>query len=138
MSEASEYQWLKKVFKAPARIERIENVITAGTLDCNYCVTGSEGWIEIKAPTEPKRLTTPLFGSNHKLSQDQCNWILAQRKAGGRAFVWIGTNKRRMLIPGLYADEINHMCVGELLDCSIWSALRGARINPQELLLCFK
>ena len=137
MSESNEYKWLKaNVFKSPARFERIENVLVAGTLDANYCIKGCEGWIEIKAPREPKREGTPLFGSNHKLSQEQANWILAQRRAGGRAFIWVGTDKRRILLPGMVADHLNEMTMAEILEAAWWSRPLGAQFDKQELIQC--
>jgi hypothetical protein len=133
MSEKTEYQWLReKIVWSPNRIERIENLIAPGTFDCNYCLWGDEGWLEIKAPTEPKRPSTPLLGSNHKVSQDQANWALAQRRAGGRALFWFGTDKRRMLLPGSLADNLNHMTVDELLAEALWVRPRGHKMASQD------
>lgn len=114
------YQILKdKVFRQGDRIDRVENVLLAGVPDANACADGVEFWIEIKAPSEPKRLMTPLFGSNHRLSQAQMNWIYRQVKAGGKAFVLIATQRRWMLIDGVHADQINGLNIpGLLLICS--------------------
>lgn len=139
MSETNEFKWLKKnVFAPPARCERVENLIAAGWPDTNYCIGGVEGWIEIKAPKEPARASTALFGSNHKLSRDQANWILAQRRAGGRAWIWIGTDKRRILLPGIYADRLNTMTLDEVLEAAVWSRMNGSKFDKQELIQCFK
>jgi hypothetical protein len=104
------------------RIDRIENVVGVGTPDINFCIEGVEGWIELKSPREPKRASTRLFGSNHKLSQDQMNWFLKQEKAGGNGFVLIATDKRWMLIEGWYADDVNKMTLAELIIISRWTA----------------
>lgn len=142
MSESNEYKWLRtNIVRPPNRIERIENVIGVGTFDCNYCVRGDEGWLEIKAPTEPKRPSTPLFGSNHKVSQDQANWALSQRKAGGRAMFWIGTDRRRLLMSGSLADQLNKMTVTELVEESLWHRLKSVRLtdeDKQELIECLR
>jgi hypothetical protein len=80
--------------------------------------------MEIKAPTEPKRSTTPLFGSNHRLSQDQRNWFLMQKRAKGRGFIYIETDKHRMLIHQIYADTLNDMSMSNLLINASWAAPR--------------
>lgn len=140
MSEKNEYQWLKdNVLKSPHRCDRVENLLVIGMPDVNACVKGGrEFWIEIKSSKEPVRATTPLLGSNHRVSQDQANWFLRQRKAGGIAFFWLGTDKRRMLIPGLYGDQINKMTINELLEAALWAQPKGSPIKPEEILRCFK
>lgn len=125
MSESTDYKALKRnVFHPLDRLDRIENVVIVGMPDTNYCIGGSEGWIELKSPAEPKRSTTRLFGSNHKLSQEQMNWLLRQRNAGGLAFVLIATDKRWLLIEGAYADEINGMTVTELVGVALWHEMK--------------
>lgn len=109
------------------RVNRVENVLLPGMPDINYCSGGREGWIETKAPKEPKRDDTPLFGSNHKISQDQMNWHLDQTQNGGRSFIYIQTDKRRMLISGRLADKINTATIAWLLGASLWSAPRPTK-----------
>jgi len=141
MSEKVEYKWLKEnVLRSPHRCDRVENLLGEGMPDVNACVKGGrEFWLELKAPTEPKRATTALIGgSNHPVLQSQKNWFLSQRKAGGIAFFWIGTDKRRMLIPGLYADQLNEMTLTELLDAALWTQPKGSPLKPEEILRCFK
>lgn len=94
-------------------------------LDVNYCIEGTEGWIEIKSPIEPKRSTTPLFGSNHRLLQSQMNWFILQRNACGIGYIYIESDKRRMLIDQKHADRINSMTVSELVSASTWHNLLG-------------
>jgi hypothetical protein len=106
-------------------------LVGTGFPDTNCCLAGVEVWIELKAPKEPKRKTTKLFGSNHKLSQAQKNWLLSQEQAGGRAFVYIETDKRRLLIGGRHGDEINELCVQDLMDISEWMSSR-TRTTQQE------
>lgn len=109
------------------RLDRVENLRVNGTPDINFCGNGVECWIEQKHPTEPKRKGTPLFGSNHPVSQDQMNWFLRQNKAGGRCFFLITSNKRWMLIPGTYADDLNGMTVEQLMDVAIWATMKPIR-----------
>lgn len=128
MAESNDYKTFKNnVPTLHDRVDRIENGVGVGNPDINYCFSGVEGWIELKSPTEPKRATTRLFGSNHKVSQDQANWCLRQRMAGGRAFVLIATDKRWMLISGMHADRINQLTVSELIELSEWNTTKPVK-----------
>lgn len=121
MSEKVAYRWLRdKVFLPRDRIDRIENLVVDGMPDTTYCAEGTEGWIEIKTPTEPKRASTALFGSNHKVSQEQKNWILRQLKAQGVVYLFIMTDKRKLLVEGKWAEQINTMTVQQIVDVAKW------------------
>ena len=128
MTERAAYSTLRKVLPQPHdRLDRVENVTMAGMPDVNFCADGKECWIELKAPKEPKRSTTPLFGTGHRLTLDQRNWLTRQRMAGGRAFVLIATDSRWLLMDGMEADFINDMTVNELIDKSLWRATKPVR-----------
>ena len=109
------------------RVDRIENLVGSGFPDVNVCIGGVESWIEIKAPTEPRRAGTPLFGSNHKLSLEQRNWFLRQHQAGGIGNIYIETQQRRMLISGRHADLVNSLTTQQLVMWSIWHATRPTK-----------
>lgn len=116
MSEKTSYNWLKaSVFCVRNdRLDRIENIVVTGMPDVNGCVGGNEFWIECKHPKEPKRAATPLFGSNHKLTQEQANWLLRQSNAGGKAFVFIDTDSFRALMRGVIGMRLNTMTRDEI------------------------
>lgn len=123
MSEKNAYHtFYKNIRQGRDRIERVENGIGVGAPDINFCIEGKEGWLELKSPMEPKKASTPLFGSNHRVSQDQKNWFLRQHQAGGFCAFLVVTDKRWMLIPGRHADRMNEMTVLELLDVAVWTA----------------
>ena len=141
MSEATEYKWLRqRVFPSPARCQRIETLIGLGIPDVNVCVPpGREFWIEIKSPTEPKRPGSAMIGGRcHPLSVDQKNFFLAQRRAGGRAYLWVGSDKRRLLLPGELADQFNEMTVAQMVDAALWHCPHTEKPNIQELIQWFK
>jgi len=132
MAESTDYKTFKANVPEPGdRLDRIENPLVVGMPDINMCIGGTEVWIEQKSPKEPVRSTTPLFGSNHKISQEQQNWFLRQRRAGGKAYFLIVSDKRWMLLPGFLADEINGMTVGELLEQCVWSTTKPVRDKEQ-------
>ena len=129
MSEKQDYNIMKKNLTIKnCRLDRVESMVIAGMPDVNFCIDGVEGWIEMKSPKEPKRSTSKLFAGNHPLSQDQMNWFLRQKQAGGTGWVLISTDKRWMLIDGCeYGDFINKMTVNELVDICIWYAEKPIR-----------
>lgn len=105
------------------RMDRVENSMVQGMPDINLCLESIEVWLEFKSPLEPKRDRTPLFGSNHRVSQDQMNWFKRQLDAGGRAWFVIKTDQRWLLIHGKHADQINNLTVSQLIAISDWHAI---------------
>lgn len=99
--EANVYARLKeRILRPTDRFERVENGLVTGMPDVNYCIAGEEGWVEIKAPAEPVRAETALFGSGHPVKIEQINWLHKQHMAGGIAWLFIATERRLMLIAG--------------------------------------
>lgn len=144
MSEAKAYKRFREgVALWRDRIDRIENIMVDGMPDVNYCADCCECWIEIKTPTEPRKGRTPLFGSNHKLSQSQKNWFLRQKNAGGNGFILIETDKNLLLINCndlSVVDKLNELSLNDIffeskfskelpLSTSDWGALRSTIIN---------
>lgn len=127
--ESSVYDRLKeRITMPPDRFERVENGLGAGMPDVNYCIVGAEGWIEIKAPVEPARPQTALFGaSNHNVTVEQCNWLLKQSQAGGTGWLFIATEQRLMLIDGAIVGRmgiaVNKKNVFELERMAAWRVL---------------
>lgn len=118
-----------KMFRPGDRSDRIENSLLAvsGQPDVNGCLEGEDVWVELKAPTEPKRAETPLMTSNgnHPLLQSQINWMAKQRQAGGIAFILIRTDKRLLLIDGTkYAtgDHFNRYTVAQMERIALFRA----------------
>ena len=125
MSESLAYKWLKNSVLLPRdRVDRLENIVVSGMPDISVCIEGAEFWIEIKAPKEPKKESTPLFGSNHKFSQEQKNWFLRQRDAGGLAYGLIYSDKHIVLIGSATVETANEMTMRELIDVARWHSER--------------
>ena len=104
------------------RMDRIENLVVDGMPDISYCIKGVDGWIEMKSPAAPKRKTTPVLKSQHKLLQSQKNWFKRQYNAGGIAYILICMRSRWILMDGAYADKVNDMTMIELINDSTWKA----------------
>ena len=90
--------------------------------DISCVLSGADIWIESKQPQEPKRRTTPLFGSNHKFTLEQRNWMLTHKRAGGRCFGFILTGKWRIMLDGstVASAGINAMPLYQIIQESIW------------------
>lgn len=110
----------------PRRVlNRIENGVVDGMPDSVIVDEGITNWLELKAPIEPARFTTPLFGnSNHRLSQAQLNWLLAHRQAGGRGWVAIETTSWVFLIGARNADKVNAQPFGHMSALAAYTAAR--------------
>ncbi len=122
MSEKVDYQTLRKHL-GKCHLERIENIVGVGTPDVYYCIDGEMGWIEIKSPIEPERMTSRLLTKHrHQFGQNQKNWFLSHRNAGGRAFILLCTDKCWMLIDGKDAEMVNDLSVNHLLEIAVWTA----------------
>lgn len=133
MSEKSAYKTFRDACPRNARLDRVENIVCAGMPDVNLCIEGVELWIEFKAPKEPRRATTPLFGSNHKVLQSQINWFTRHTKAGGRGGFLISTNKRWIFVDGKHAAELNLMTLDEILTIAIWSTSTRRNVSWTQL-----
>lgn len=122
MSENNAQAFLRRalVIGPNDRLERVENILVPGMPDVNGCISAAEFWIENKEPTEPKRASTPLFGSNHRFSQEQLNWFLKQQNAGGHAFGFVWTDKRGMLLGPALVQLANDATLECLLENCLW------------------
>ena len=104
------------------RLDRVENSATSGQPDVNGCLDSEDVWIELKAPKEPARASTPIMtrSGNHPLLESQISWFCRQRQAGGIAFILIRTNKRIMLVDGTkFATVFNTWTVGQMAEHSL-------------------
>ena len=124
MSEKSAYKTFRNAVPLGARLDRVENIVCAGMPDVNLCLDGVELWLEFKAPTEPRRASTPLFGSNHKILTTQINWFSRHIRAGGRGGFIISTDKRWIYTDGTHAAVLNDLPVSEILRIASWTSPR--------------
>jgi len=90
-------------------IERIENLVGAGTPDQCAIYCGRVTWMEDKIAHTPKRSSTRLQ-FNHPLEPEQCNWHLNWYQKGGTSIIVIDVIARGIfMVPGFAADEVNEM-----------------------------
>lgn len=113
------------------RMERVENLLVDGMPDVNCCIAGKEFWVENKQPKEPKRRSTTLFGSNHKFSQNQINWFLSQRNAGGNAFAFIWTDVRGILLSSRHVELANSMTMPDFENLALWMQFKPVKAEQR-------
>jgi len=138
MKSSERQQWnliRRHLPKIKDRFDRVESQVVPGMPDINYCIDGTEGWIELKHPVEPKKDSTKLLGSkNHSLLQSQKNWIHRQRLAGGLVWILLATDKRLILMDGSHAENINEYSLLDMIAYSERSFLKTLNLHDWEIL----
>lgn len=85
MSEKNMWHRMKSKFSHAGHWQRIEDGLSRGVPDVNYCIRGAEGWIELKQIGDwPKRKTTPV---SFRWEKEQRFWARRRGKNGG--LVWL-------------------------------------------------
>lgn len=120
MREARLWQWLRKRLPE-GHFTRIESESSPGVPDVNYCVRGSEGWIELKA-SKPMRSGHPFRRKG--LRPEQLRWIEKHLHHDGVIWIIASVGSQVYTIPGTQADEFNEMSVADLENASWWTADR--------------
>jgi hypothetical protein len=103
-----------RLLDLPGRWERVENGVSVGMPDVNYCVNGFEGWIELKHGKMPAKKDTVIFKSQRGLEQEQVNWHYIQVKNGGISWIFMELSGDFYGIPGSLAGEINQYTVEDV------------------------
>lgn len=75
-----------------SHFERVENMVSVGTPDVDYCINGRAGKIELKyAPRDPVRSSTPVLGPGNGMRRSQIVWAVRRMHSGGRIFLCVGS-----------------------------------------------
>jgi hypothetical protein len=86
MSEKAAVRTLvSKLANTTTHLQRIEDALSTGIPDLNFCFDSIEVWIEVKylAKLPVKRLTPVKIG----LKQPQALWLSKRNRCGGNAFI---------------------------------------------------
>ena len=116
-----------KVAAPSVRLERIENLVGAGTPDVIALRSGQVTWVELKSVDNfPTKATTRVLGAKG-LSVAQRNWHYEWYAQQGRSVILVGVAHAQIYtIPGFLADAVNEMSRTELGKNSIadsWTTL---------------
>ena len=138
MSRGSERALRKRLRAAVQELEpgahvvQVENPLAgAGTPDTYLCVRGVGVWVELKHIPLPKRPTTPLRLDHLRTGQVQ--WMAAERRAGGRAWVLLQAGDTYYLLHPRTALDVQARkhTAGTLPAASDW---HGATLQAWSLL----
>lgn len=104
-------------------LERVENVCVPGMSDVKvHHASGTNCWVELKAPQTPKRATTKLMGEAEGLNIAQINWHLKAASMNQRSFILIrGSDQELFLLPGKLAAIANDLSVPQMRGHSLAS-----------------
>ena len=132
MAESEFWHYLRN--NIPGHLQRIEDSISCGIPDVNYCIEHVEGWIELKwVPAWPKRLNTCI--KIQHFTSEQFTWLAARYSAGGRVFLFIQVESCYMLfsditaIHCIYKGKLGRLAMQHAAQC-VWHN----RINFLELI----
>ena len=112
MAESSLWKYLRKNMQGYGHWIRVENAVELGTPDVNGCCQyqgkSIDVWIELKAIDEwPKRATTRV--KLKRFTDEQKQWLIDRRKAGGKAFLFIRVGREYFLFKPGIAYHIENM-----------------------------
>jgi hypothetical protein len=134
MSESTLWAWLREKAKEAdfVRITRIENALSAGTPDVNFCnPRGVEGWVELKYASRfpPSKKPTFSLSSQHKLTVEQEEFLLKCSHVSG---ILAQIGRERFFISNQYASRFNSLTEDEFRALnSLEEFLHGKEINPR-------
>lgn len=121
-SEDALWRCLHRKLSGPGRhLVRIENEVGCGDPDVNYCLHGSEGWIELKHLRRwPVRASTVVRLPH--FTQQQRGWLRARSEAGGRVFLLLQVEREYLLFDGRRAQAVGYLVREQLYEacCGRW------------------
>ena len=105
-------------------IERIENLVGAGTPDQCAIYCGRVTWMEDKVARLPKKAATRLQ-FNHPMEPEQCNWHLNWYQHGGASLIVIEVIDHGLfIVPGYAADMVNKFTASSIASfAAMWASL---------------
>lgn len=121
MSESSFWNLLRTKIGMVGHFERVENAVGDGTPDVSYCISGVEGWIELKSRTKaPARTTTSVF-IEKGLRDSQVGWAKTRLRHGGNIWILARVGRMSYLVHGEHCEVFNTWTLAELTRNAHWS-----------------
>jgi hypothetical protein len=98
-------------------LERIENIVSDGTPDVDYCIDGIQGGIELKfSDTAPVRDTSQVLGLAHGMRRSQIIYASRRVWAGGLCWCLIGNRQ------GTWLVDLRPLTPEQMADLAVASA----------------
>lgn len=118
MTEKSLWTWVKGNAPKTWHLVRVENSLTAGTPDVNYCShSGMEGWVELKHAPHVRKDGVPEWG--HKLTPQQAHFLGRRNANQSCSGILCQVKRERFFIPAAYAAEFNSLTLEQLREYDI-------------------
>jgi hypothetical protein len=106
MAETNLWSWLRP-YCPRGHYVRIENgEVGPGTPDVSFCVSRTEGWIELK-DARSKTAKIPFPNPDVGLHKSQIRWITERQRNGGNVWICARVGKLILFIPGVYCNVFN-------------------------------
>lgn len=113
MSEASFWDYLRKLLPKEGHYSRIESPTAHGFPDVHYTIEGVSGTIELKDAKRPG--AKHPFKGESGLRSSQITWMTEECDKGGRVFIALQCGDRVYLLKAdLYFDELHRMTEEEI------------------------
>jgi hypothetical protein len=140
--EKNFYQQLRKNTERPGvHLQRIESTTNPGIPDVNFCVRGTEGWLELKAWENMRRTGVFIVP---KLRPEQVSWAYHRKMCGGNTLFLFRINQDVVLFDGFCGPDLiqrkytwidaSHMCELWLTRPLDWGKLLDRLQRPAQKL----
>lgn len=129
-AERTLWKYLCKGLSGRWHAQRHEDKYSSGIPDVSYAVQGTDGWIELKAASRPKRGGKISTG----VSIEQSLWLtLRGREGNGKCFVLLRLDEEHFLFPWSVSRSLVEKQDYEDL-CALSVARWGKGVDFEELL----
>lgn len=117
MSEASLWNYLRKVLPKEGHYSRIESPTSQGFPDVHFTLHGVSGTIELKSTKRPK--TKYPFSGKDGLRRSQITWIEDEIESSGWVLLCLACGDYIYLLKAdLYYDDLHKMSIDEIAHIS--------------------
>lgn len=113
MSEASLWNYLRKILPPEGHYSRIESQTSAGFPDVHFTIDGVSGTIELKSTKHPNA-TYPFTGGDG-LRKSQLTWIEDELKANGLVWLCLQCGRRIYFLDApTYYQKLHEMTLADI------------------------
>jgi hypothetical protein len=113
-----------------AHLVRVENTLSPGYPDVDYCIAGREGHVELKVlRTWPKRAATVVRVPHY--TRAQRDWLVDRHKAGGHVHILIRVADEYLLFSGGAVVMVGRLARADMYEvCATrWQGKIGADVG---------
>lgn len=119
---------LRKDLPREAHTSRVENPTDPGTPDVSFCLSGIEGWMELKARTHIPS-TGRVLTDDHGIRPAQRIWIRDRVSAGGLVLIVVKAGEYCYFVHGSDVVTVNTWLLSDFSDNCLSSSTDRAGIS---------